>query len=90
MRGATGDPLAVIAAHDDGDVRVNIASPFDASISAGFRWPLHPLDDLEEIIRSIAGLLAACRVPDVRWIETVLPAQNAGGQVWFARAQDAE
>jgi hypothetical protein len=90
VRGATGDPLAVVAAHDDGDLRVNLASPFDASLSEGFRWPLHPLDDIAEITASIAGLLAACRVHDVRWVETVLPALNAQGEVWFARAQDAD
>ena len=55
----------------------------------GFRWPLHPLDDLARITGSIAELLDECRVNDVQSALKVLPALNAQGQVWFVRARDA-
>ena len=86
VRTATGDPVAVISAHDDGDVRVSLASPFDESLSEGFRWPLHPLDDLAAVLGSIEGMLADCRIPNVECSRTVLPALDARGELWFARS----
>jgi len=88
LRSATGDPDAVISAHDDGDIRVALSSPFDEATVEGFRWPLHPLDDLTALVDSIAGLLKECRVTNVQCSPTILPALNAQGQVWFARAGD--
>jgi hypothetical protein len=88
LRAAGGDPDAVISAHDDGDIRIVLTSPFDESLSEGFRWPLHPLDDITQVAASISDLLAACRVTNVRCAETVLPALNAQGLVWFARARE--
>ena len=88
LRSATGDPDAVIGAHDDGDIRVALSSPFDDTTVEGFRWPLHPLDDLAALVDSIAGLLKECRVTNVQCLPTILPALNAQGQVWFARAGD--
>ena len=90
LRGATGDPAAVIGAHDDGDIRVSLNSQFDDTMSEGFRWPLHPLDDIAGVTGSIGDLLVACRVHNVRWVETVLPALDAHGRLWFARASDVE
>ena len=89
FRGATGDPVVVISAHDDGDIRVSFSSQFDDAMLEGFRWPLHPLDDLARITGSIAELLDECRVNDVQSALKVLPALNAQGQVWFVRARDA-
>ena len=88
LRGATGDPHAVISAHDDGDIRISLYSPFDESLREGFRWPLHPLDDLTGLLQSVAELLTACRVTHVQYSPTLLPALNAQGQVWFAQAGD--
>jgi hypothetical protein len=90
LRGGTGDPDAVISAHDDGDIRVSLSSPFDETTIEGFRWPLHPLDDLSSVLSSIAGMLADCRIINVRYTESVLPALNPHGQIWFARAPDAD
>lgn len=90
VRGATGDPIAVISAHDDGDIRVGLSSPFDDTMREGFCWPLHPLDDIAQVTGSIADLLAACRVHQIRFVDTVLPARNAQGHVWFADGHDAE
>ena len=86
LRSATGDPDAVLSAHDDGDIRIGLYSPFDESLREGFRWPLHPLDDLPSLLESVAGLLAACRVTNVHYSPTLLPALNAQGQVWYAQA----
>ncbi len=90
MRGTTGDPDAVISAHDDGDIRISLSSPFEDTLNDGFRWPLHPLDDLAAVLSAIGGMLADCRISNVFYAQTVLPALDAKGQVWFARARDIQ
>ncbi len=90
FRSATGDPVAVISAHDDAEVRVGLSSPFDDAIVDGYRWPLHPLDDLERITDSITGLLEECRVNDLRFAPEILPALDARGRIWYARTGDAD
>ncbi len=90
MRGATGDPDAVIGAHDDGDLRISLSSPFEDTLNEGFRWPLHPLDDLAAVSGAIGDMLADCRISNVFYAQTVLPALDAKGQVWFARARDIQ
>jgi hypothetical protein len=86
LRGGTGDPDAVISTHDDGDIRISLSSPFDPAAIEGFRWPLHPLDDLAGLADAITGLLNECRVTNVQYAPTVLPALNAQGLVWYPRA----
>ncbi|MEO7727988.1 MAG: hypothetical protein ABIS45_12100 [Burkholderiales bacterium] len=90
FRGATGDPVAVISAHDDADVRVSLSSQFDDTVLDGFRWPLHPLDNVARIVDSIGELLAACRVGNVRCVERVLPALDPHGLPWFVSVRDAD
>ena len=89
FRGATGDPVAVISAHDDGDIRVALSSQFDDTVE-GFRWPLHPLDDIARIADSMSDLLNECRINQVHRAGTVLAALNAQGQVWFVSVRDAD
>ena len=90
FRGATGDPVAVISAHDDADIRVSLSSQFDDTVLEGFRWPLHPLDDMGRIMDSIIELLVACRVSDVRCAGKVLPALDAQGLAWFVSVRNAD
>ena len=90
FRAATGDPVAVISAHDDAEIRISFSSPFDDTMIDGFRWPLHPLDDIERIVASVTSLLEECRVNDVRLAGSILPALNTQGRVWYATARDAE
>ena len=89
FRGATGDPVAVIAAHDTGEIRVSFSSLFDDSAVEGFRWPLHPLDVFDSIVGSITSLLEECRVIDVRCASGLLPSLNALGRIWYVTARDA-
>ena len=90
FRTTAGDPVVTIAAHDDAEIRVGVSSPFDAALREGFRWPLHPLDEMARITELMAELLAECRVTDVRYAAAVLPALNAQGQLWFATPCDLE
>jgi hypothetical protein len=90
VRSATGDPDAVVSAHDSGEIRIGLSSPFDIGTVEGFRWPLHPLDDLAGVTASIVELLAACRITSVRLAQAVLPALNAQGHVWYPRGRDLD
>lgn len=78
FRMSVGDPEAVLSAHalagGAGEVRLSLSSPFDESMLEGFCWPLHPLDDLDEITQLIHRALADCRVNDALVIPRVLPA----------------
>ncbi len=72
LRAATGEPSAVISVHrldgtdGGGEVRLSLSSPFDPREAEGFRCPLLPLDRVEDVVQMLAGLLADCRVNDVR------------------------
>ena len=90
FRSATGDPVAVISAHDDVELRVSLSSPFDDATIDGFRWPLHPLDDIDRIVSSMSELLRECRVNDVHCDARLLPALNTRGNVWFLTARDSD
>jgi hypothetical protein len=70
----------VVSAHREGraaEVCVSVSSTVDEGLLEGFRWPLHPADDLEAILASITGLLEAGRVTDVR-VAPQIGASNDG------------
>jgi hypothetical protein len=71
FRARVGDPDATVASYSDGSVRINLGSPFDASLACEYRWPLYPEDDLGAVGSSIFGLLADCRLETVQVAETV-------------------
>ena len=92
FRATTGDPTAVISAHrmegGAAEIRISMSSPFDDTRLEGFRWPLHPLDDLDLVVAAVSSLLHDCRVTDVRMVEAALPARLASGML-FLRAREA-
>jgi len=67
-----------------------LSSQFEDTLHEGFRWPLHPLDDIAQIVGDIAQLLAACRVADVNYADRILPAHGANGQTWFPQARELD
>jgi hypothetical protein len=66
-----------------------MSSPFDDTLLEGFRYPLHPLDDLEALESEIADRLAACRVLDVERIGHVLPEAIGGARYLTPRSAAA-
>lgn len=83
FRSASGDPVAILSTHDNGDLRLTMSQPFDDQMVEGFRWPLHPLDDLPAITAMIVELLGACRVTRIEAAPRVLAGNNALGLPWF-------
>ena len=90
IRMATGDPSAILAAHDNGELRITLSSPFDESLIEGFCWPLHPLDDLADIELRIVRLLAECRVSDVRVIGAPMSDKDDGGRTLYVHAHNID
>lgn len=82
FRQTVGDPVAILSVHDDWELRVSLSSPFADDLIEGYRWPLHPLDDLDQIARQIAALLEQVRIGDVRTVRGILPALRAGGAIF--------
>ena len=75
--------MAILSTHDNGDLRLTMSQPFDDQMVEGFRWPLHPLDDLPAITAMIVELLGACRVTRIEAAPRVLAGNNALGLPWF-------
>ena len=87
IRMAVGDPNVTLSAHESGELRVVLWTPFDDAMVEGFSWPLHPVDDLEEIDEAIRGMIADCRLPEPAVHAHVLPDRTSTGAVLF-RAHD--
>lgn len=72
MRGATGEPSAVISAHrvpgapSGGELRLSLSSPFAPRDAEGFRCPLYAADRIADVVQTLTALLRDCRVTDVR------------------------
>jgi len=71
MRGATGEPSAVISAHrvpgapSGGELRLSLSSPFAPRDAEGFRCPLYAADRTADVVQTLTALLRDCRVTDV-------------------------
>ena len=88
FRSASGDPVAIISAHDNGELRLTLSQPFDDQMVEGFRWPLHPLDDIAAIAAVMTGLLVECRVGRIEIAPRVLPDCKSEGLPWFPTVQE--
>jgi hypothetical protein len=89
-RAASGEPAIVISVHHaepgGAELRVSVSSLVDETVLEGYRWPLHPLDDPNEIAQGVRELATDCRVTDVRIVEAVLPEGGSAGVPLFVRA----
>lgn len=74
FRSRVGEAEAVVAACVDGSIRIRLSSPFDASLSQEYVWPLQPGDDIAAVGNGIFSLLEECRVTNVEVAETIQPA----------------
>ena len=95
LRSRYGEPVAVISAHESpgsaggGELRLSLSSPFGPHAAEGFRYPLAPYERTADAVAAIAGLLADCRVADVR-LEPAIQADRdaATGLTRFCRPDD--
>jgi len=91
IRGAVGEPVAVISAHraadvpGGGELRLSLSSVFAPRDAEGYRCPLGPLDRASDVAAMLIELLRDCRVADVRVLSGVHPDRDAatGGRLLF-------
>jgi hypothetical protein len=93
MRAAAGEPTLVVSVHESGtngaELRVSMSAALDDTLLEGFRWPLHPLEDPNEIAKGVRQFAADCRLTEICVIDTVLPEGGSTGGPMFVRARDA-
>jgi hypothetical protein len=83
IRMAVGDPSVTLSAHESGEIRIALWTPFDDAMVEGFGWPLHPADDFDEIGAVITGMIADCGLPEPAVYPDVLPDRTPTGAVLF-------
>ena len=86
FRSAVGDPQVTLSSHASGELRVTLSTPFDDALVEGFRWPLHPADDLEDIEGTLTSMIWECRLADPHFAPGVLPDYSSTGAVLFPTA----
>lgn len=83
FRMVTGDPAVTLSAHAGGELRVTLTTTLDDSLVEGFRWPLHPADDLDQVERTILAMVEECRLPEPQYVAGVLPDVTSTGALLF-------
>jgi hypothetical protein len=91
LRASFGEPVAVISAHvahdspGGGELRLSLSSPLSPRNAHGFRCALAPGERVGEAVELLTGLLAQCRVADVRLVAGVHPDRDpvTGGPLLF-------
>jgi hypothetical protein len=84
LRASVGEPSAVISAHrtadapGGGELRLSLSSPFEPRDAEGFRCPLYASDRVADVVAMLRGLLADCRVNDVRVVPGIHADRVAG------------
>lgn len=78
-----GDATLVMSSHEGGEVRVTLRSALDEGMTEGYRWPLHPLDDIDGIADAIVSFARECRVLDIVTVPEVLPDTTSTGALLF-------
>jgi hypothetical protein len=86
-RTKSADPVVVVSAHENGELRITLRSPLDEDLAEVYRWPLHPLDDIGEIAASVADFAGECRLPPVQFIADVLPDRTATGATFLPKLE---
>jgi hypothetical protein len=83
FRSTVGDPNVTLSSHEGPELRMTLWTPIDDGLVEGFRWPLHPADDLKEIDATIRSMIQACRLEEPRVPAGVLPEHSTTGAVLF-------
>jgi hypothetical protein len=83
FRSALGDPSVTLSSHASGEVRVTLWTPLDDGMTEGFRWPLHPADDLREVERAITSMTCECRLAETDIRADILPDYATSGAILF-------
>jgi hypothetical protein len=85
FRASIGDPDVTLSSHAGAEIRVTLSTPLDDELIEGFRWPLHPADDLPEIEGTLTSMIGECRLPEPQIAGSVLPDYSGNGALLFPK-----
>lgn len=71
-------PVAIIAAHDNSEIRITLSAKEDHERWQGFVWPILAGDRVEQICEFAQTLFHDCQVSDIRVIEQIQPDRDEG------------
>lgn len=83
FRQVTGDPTVTLSSHQGAELRVTLTTTLDDTLVEGFRWPLHPADDIDQVESTIIAMVEECRLAEPRCIPGVLPDFTSTGALLF-------
>ncbi|MDF0606472.1 hypothetical protein HZU77_012550 [Neisseriaceae bacterium TC5R-5] len=81
------EPVAILAAHQNGELHITLSAVGDQRSREGFAWPLAPLDSVQLIEENFRELMAECRVREVH-VLAQLQAELRDGRPYFIVADD--
>ena len=87
IRQANETPVAILAAHENNELRLTVSARENGERWEGYVWPLHPLDSVELIADNSVALFRECRIDDIR-VQTEVQADQRDGFPLFLCAQD--
>lgn len=88
LRDLNLDPVAILAAHQGGELRYTVSAEGDERNWEGFVWRLSPLDRVDALEAMFRELMDECRVRDVRIVDTVQPDQVWGVPYFITADED--
>jgi len=83
LRDLNHEPVAIVSAHDNGELHFTISAEGNAKDWGGFVWPLAAQDVVAQIETSFRLLMAECHVRDVRLLPDVQPESRDGIPLFF-------
>ncbi|MDC7716524.1 hypothetical protein PQU95_04740 [Vogesella sp. DC21W] len=83
LRDQGQEPVAVVSAHDNGELHFTVSAAGNEKDWGGFVWPLAAQDVVGQIETSFRILMAECQVSDVRLVPDVQPESRDGIPLFF-------
>ncbi|POZ60044.1 hypothetical protein [Chromobacterium alticapitis] len=77
------EPVAILSAHDNGELHFTLSAQGDERNWEGFVWPLASLDNVKLIEESFRELMGECRVREVHVLPDLQPESRDGVPLFF-------
>ncbi|WP_293762450.1 hypothetical protein [uncultured Aquitalea sp.] len=87
LRELSKDPVAILSAHENGELHITLSAVDDERNWEGFVWPLAAMDNVALIESNFRELMAECHVRDVYVMPEILP-ESRDGIPLFLTADD--
>ncbi|WP_337881706.1 hypothetical protein [Chromobacterium haemolyticum] len=83
LRELNKEPVAILSAHDNGELHITLSAEGDERNWEAFVWPLAALDNVQLIEESFRELMAECHVREVHVLPELHPDTKDGVPLFF-------